>query len=68
METPNVNNLNGVPNFGLGFQENNQGASTVGEGDGVIPTEAQEPSVDEDDSTTETEVKDQKHGKSKRKS
>lgn len=39
MDTPNVNNLNGIPNFGHGFEEE-------------IPTELP---IDEEDMETETE-------------
>lgn len=44
MDTPNVNNLNGIPNFGHGFEEE-------------IPTEAP---IDEEDMETETEVNEDK--------
>lgn len=51
MENSNVNNLNGVPNFGHGFEE------TVPE---VIPEVIQEPSIDEVVEDTETEDKPKK--------
>lgn len=52
MENPNVNNLNGVPNFGHGFDE---AAS-----EDVVPTVAEEPSIDEVKEDTETEMKAKK--------
>lgn len=53
MEVPNVNNLNGVPNFGHGVEE-------------VIPTSEEIASVDEVDMPTETEDTVKPYGKSKR--
>lgn len=55
MEIPNVNNLNGVPNFGYGFDEVVETA----------PEEiaAPEPSIDEVEEDDETEVKSKKKKK-----
>lgn len=54
MEKPNVNNLNGIPNFGYGFgdvtlEEEIPAVETV-------PTEEVEPSLDEVVEDTDTEV------------
>lgn len=48
MEKPNVNNLNGIPNFGHGFEEE------------AVPTESVEPTIDEVEDNTETEAKPKK--------
>lgn len=73
METPNVNNLNGVPNFGHGLDPEttikveiaeDPSRSTEGE---VIPTEPEEPSVDEEEVEPNTEDTVNTHGKNKRK-
>lgn len=48
MENPNVNNLNGVPNFGHGFEEE------------VVSDVVEESSIDEVEEDTETEVKPKK--------
>lgn len=52
----NVNRLNGVPNFGHGFEEVEE----------VIPTEPETPAIDEEDSGLETEIKHEKHGKKRK--
>ncbi len=52
MEKPNVNNLNGIPNFGHGFEEEVK--------EEVVPTEA---SIDEVVEETEDEDKPKKKKK-----
>lgn len=51
MEKPNVNNLNGIPNFGYGFEEE------VVE---TVPTEEVVASLDEVADDADTEVKPKK--------
>lgn len=55
MEKPNVNNLNGIPNFGHGFDD----IAQVTEEEN-FPTEPEEPSIDEVEEDDETEVKSKK--------
>lgn len=50
MENPNVNNLNGIPNFGHGFEE-------------VVPIVAAVPSIDEVVEDIDTEDKPKKKKK-----
>lgn len=58
MEKPNVNNLNGVPNFGHGFDD----VVEVIEEE-TVPIETEEPSIDEVEEDDETEDKSKKKKK-----
>lgn len=63
MEESNVNNLNGVPNFGHGIEED---AKEEIEEDATVEEEVATPALDEEDVPADTEVvKDTKYGKRK---
>lgn len=67
METPNVNNLNGVPNFGHGLEEDGGEVIEVPETEEeFIPNEVDSLSVDEGDTEPNTEETVKKYGKNKR--
>lgn len=63
MEKPNVNNLNGVPNFGHGFELTDTNETSPMEVTETVPTVIEEPSIDEVEEDGETEVKVKKKKK-----